>query len=227
MRFAAASARDALVALALLALLAGLATPARAEQAAPLTFQALLARFAAMPGLEARFREERRIALLAAPLVSEGTLHFAPPGSLLRRVTSPAAQSVLIRDGVLSFNDGGRAGQLDLAANPTMRPMVESFGYLLGGDEAALRRVYDVRFSLRPADGAETWEAVLTPRPQELRRLLRDVRVRGVGVAVEELLVREASGDETLTTFTAVNPARRYTPAEQARLFSLPGSSGP
>lgn len=224
MRFAAACARDALAALALLS---ALAAPARAEPGPPLTFQALLARFAAMPGLEARFREERRIALLAAPLVSEGTLHFSPPGSLLRRTTSPTPQSVLIRGGQLAFSEGGRTGQLDLSANATVRPMVESFGHLLAGDEAALRRIYDVRFSLRPADGPEAWEAALTPRSPELRRLLAEVRVRGRGVALEELRVREATGDETLTTFTAVDPARRYTPAEQARLFTLPGSPAP
>jgi hypothetical protein len=223
---AAAFARDALVALALFAFVAAAPAQARAEEA--LTFERLLTRFADMPGLEARFREERRIALLEAPLVSEGTLHFSPPGSLLRRVTSPSPQTVLIRDGRLTYSDGGQTGQLDLAANATLRHIVESFGYLLSGDGAALRRLYDVRFSARAAGSSPGgWEVVLTPRPQDLRRVLNEVRVRGDGVAVEELLVREATGDETLTTFTAVDPARRYTPAEQARLFNLPGASGP
>jgi hypothetical protein len=228
MRFVAAFARDAIVALAVLT---STPAPARAEAPATLTFPALLARFAAMPGLEARFREERRIALLAAPLVSEGVLLFSPPGSLLRRITTPAPQTVLIRDGQLTYSDGDRTGRLDLGANPTVRQVVESFGYLLAGDEAALRRLYDVRFALRPGAGAgpgmEAWEVALTPRPPALRRVLREVRLRGAGVALEEMRVLETTGDETWTTFTAVDAARRYSPAERARVFSLPAPPAP
>ncbi len=49
---------------------------------APMTLDQLLARFAGMSGLSAKFREEKRMALLAAPLVNEGILYFAPKGRL-------------------------------------------------------------------------------------------------------------------------------------------------
>jgi len=43
---------------------------------------ALLARFAKAPGIYARFREEKHLAMLQVPLVNEGTIHFTPPGRL-------------------------------------------------------------------------------------------------------------------------------------------------
>src|SRR5689334_3239312 len=56
------------------------------EAAVAIDATGLLRAFSGMPGLEARFREEKRIALLARPLTSEGRLFFTHPGLLLRRV---------------------------------------------------------------------------------------------------------------------------------------------
>lgn len=195
----------------------------RAEEAQrSISLSSLLARFAAMPGLEARFHEEKNIALLEAPLVSEGSLHFAPPGMLLRQIRSPAPSTVLISEGQLRFSDGRRSGQVDLSANPTVRHFVESFVLLLAGDEVALTMLYDITISQHDPGDSESWELVLVPRPQSMRRVLRDVRLRGSGVVLQEMHVREVSGDETVTTFSDVNPARSYTEAERARLFRVP-----
>lgn len=195
----------------------------RAEEAQrSVSLSSLLARFAAMPGLEARFHEEKHIALLEAPLVSEGSLHFAPPGMLLRQIRSPSSSTVLIRDGQLRFSDGRRSGQVDLDANPTVRHFVESFVLLLAGDEAALRVLYNITISQRDPSDDESWELVLVPRPRPMRHVLREVRLHGRGVVLQEMRVREVSGDETVTSFTDVNPARSYSEAERTRLFRVP-----
>ena len=94
---------DSLV-LRLVLLLAFAAGSARAE--VTITRAELLERFRKVPGLYARFREEKRIALLVDPLVSEGTLHFVPPERLAKHVLQPAKSSVLIDGGVLRFRRG-------------------------------------------------------------------------------------------------------------------------
>ena len=48
------------------------------ERDAP-ELEALVRRFAAMPGLSARFEEEKRLSMLRAPLKSEGTLSLRAP----------------------------------------------------------------------------------------------------------------------------------------------------
>src|SRR5262249_34114382 len=68
--------------------------------AAPPTLAALLEGFRTMPGFEARFEEEKTLALLAAPLKSRGRLYFAPPATLLRRVEAPDPHDILIREQV-------------------------------------------------------------------------------------------------------------------------------
>jgi hypothetical protein len=95
-----------------LAIVAGIAaSPASAETVAPVeahtpaaappTLAALLEGFQTMPGFEARFEEEKTLALLAVPLRSRGRLYFAPPSTLLRRVESPDPHDILIREQVV------------------------------------------------------------------------------------------------------------------------------
>ena len=54
-------------------------------------------------------------------------------------------------------------------------------------------------------------------------KMIKELELRGSGLNLNELDVRETSGDWTRTTFTNVDLDRRYTPAEQAKLFTLPG----
>ncbi len=204
--------------LAATAVALALAAPARAgAEAGPPTVAGLLAELAALPGLEARFREEKRIALLVSPLVSEGTIHFAPPGRMARHTTSPAPASVVVSDGALSFGAGGEAERIDLASSPTVRLFVESFVAILAGDRAALERMYAI--TIAPA--GEGWELRLLPRPAPMRRVIREVRVAGRGAVIERIHVLEVSGDETVTTFSGVDTARRYSEAEARRVFRV------
>ncbi|MEM9195672.1 MAG: outer membrane lipoprotein carrier protein LolA, partial [Myxococcota bacterium] len=84
-----------------------LGTPAEGQDET-LSLDRLLEGFSEMPGLSARFREEKRIALLAVPLRSEGEIHFAPPGKLLRRVNQPTESAALIEGDTLTLVSGGR-----------------------------------------------------------------------------------------------------------------------
>ncbi len=212
-------------ALCVLLLGSALAQPApRAPDAgvhAALTLDALLARLAASPGFEARFREEKRIALLAAPLVSEGEIRYAAPARFVRRTTSPAPAVMLLDGRDLRASDGRTTDRMDLDANPVVRQFVDGFMAVVRGDRAALERSYSLSF--RPVDPArpEAWELTLVPRSEALRRVIRDLRMRGEGASLASMTVREASGDEGETTFTQVNPSRRYSPAELARYFRL------
>lgn len=204
---------------AVLMLLAGGAVvgggaPARAQGG----LDGLLAKFRAMPGLEARFHEEKHIALLAAPLESDGVLRFAPPAHLLRRVTSPSPSTLLVDGDTLRIREGDETRSLDLSASPPVRAFVESFRALLAGDRAALEAHFRLRFE--PGEG-EAWRLTMRPRDRSLARAVERIAVEGRGVVLERLVVSEASGDRSVTTFRAVDAQRRYTKAELERLFRL------
>lgn len=194
---------------------------APAANPAPVTLDALLARFRALPGLSARFHEEKRIQLLVAPLVSEGTLDYAPPSRMVRRTTSPAPSTALIDGAQLRFSDGSGQQSLDMNAMPVVRQFVDSLVAVVAGDRAALERAYAMDFRVPDAAQPERWTLTLRPRAPALQRVFREVALRGDGVALSAMTVRETNGDETETTFRDVNPARRYTAEERSRVFRL------
>jgi len=187
---------------------------------APATIDAMMEQLSRMPGLSARYREEKRIALLAVPLVDEGTIHFTPPAKLVRHCLRPERVSVLIEGSRLTM--GGPSGResVDLGSNPVLRSFVEGFVHLLAGDRAELERSNRIRYE-PAADGS--WRVSLEPRQRAVRHFIRYVRVCGRGLVIERLDVAETSGDESVTTFTNVDTSRRYTRAEISRIFRVPG----
>lgn len=212
------SSTRTLLALALAAL-ATLPTAASAQDAPAL--DALLARFAALPGLEAHFVEEKRVALLAVPMRSEGQIYFAHPGRLMRRVERPDPSQALISEGQLTMRAGGRTQQIAISENPVLRGFVDSFRAVLAGDREQLLRFYRAELTARPDDGDDAWTLVLHPRSPELRQFLRVITLRGVGVRIESMHMVEDNGDETRTEFRDVRTDRRFSNAEARRIFSI------
>lgn len=193
---------------------------ASAGRAAPPTpLEDLLARFKAMPGLEAQFREEKRFAMLDAPLVSEGALHFAPPGRLARHTTTPVRSTVLIDGDRLAFGDERGQSEIDLAQKPVVRLFVDAFVKLLAGDQAALERLFAAEHTALPDDA---WTLVLLPKVSPMKGIIERLELRGAGLVLDRMRLLEVGGDETITTFSRVDAERRYTPEEAARLFRLP-----
>jgi hypothetical protein len=186
-----------------------------------LTLDDLLARFRAIPGLFARYREEKHIALLAQPLVSEGTVHFAPPRRVARHSVAPSPSSVVYDGASLRFGDEAGEQRIDVGANPVVRAFVDSFVDVLAGDRAALDHAFVVDFRVSDPAHPERWELSLVPRSVDLLAILREMRFAGDGVVVSRMVVREASGDEGVTTFSAVDAAHRYSSAEAARVFRV------
>ena len=45
--------------------------------------------------------------------------------------------------------------------------------------------------------------------------------LKGTGIALQTLVVQEASGDRTVTTFSGVNTARKYNKAEEKKYFGI------
>lgn len=200
---------------AALAQMAGLVV---AFEPQPQALDTLLEKFRQMPGLEARFREEKRIALLAIPLVSEGRLYFARPARLARHTLAPEKSSVLIDGRTLSFGDGQTREEVDLEANPVVRDFVSSFPLILEGDGEALLKTWKIEIS----GSLESWEMTLQPTSEPIKKTIREMNLRGKGAVIEWMKVVETTGDETITTFSEINPLRRFSETEIDRIFRLP-----
>ncbi|MCB9506415.1 MAG: outer membrane lipoprotein carrier protein LolA [Myxococcales bacterium] len=189
--------------------------PTAAPEAPASSLDALLDAFAAMPGLEARFVEEKTIGLLAVPLVSEGTLYFTRPGLLYRRVESPSPAEVRITPTTLEFFDGVSRETVDLAARPDVRLFVQSLVWILAGDRAALGGAFDASYTV---DG-DRWTARFAPKVAPMNELIEAIELSGVGRGVATITVRETSGDVAVTRIVDANPARVFSSDERVRLF--------
>jgi outer membrane lipoprotein-sorting protein len=190
------------------------------SSAQPPTLEALMKGMAGAPGVVARFREQKQLALLSEPLESRGTLYFVPPNRLSRETTSPSETRLVIDGDRFFFRDAAGSQAMDLSASPIAREYVSNFIVLFNGDLDALRRRYEPDFH---AD-ANGWQLVLRPRGKPLSDFIERVTLVGRGRALDRMELVEAGGDRTTTWFEDVRTDRAFTDAELARIFSEPAA---
>lgn len=185
------------------------------------TLDRLLAAFKTLPGLTATFKEEKRIALLAEPLVNEGTIHFAPPLRMVRHTTKPSPSTVLIDETRLQVSDGARTESIPLDRHPVVRQLVNGFLPVLRGDRKALEKHYTVTFTLVDRK-AERWKLKLVPRGGAMAKVIKAIAFQGKALVFTTMQIDEVGGDSTVTTFSKVDVTKRFTAAELKTVFRLP-----
>jgi outer membrane lipoprotein-sorting protein len=215
MRSSLASARRAAALAAVV--LAGAAAATGPEAKAPDSLAALLARFRALPGLEAHFHEVKKLVLLKAPLITEGTIHYAPPDRLARLTTRPAPSSLIVDAHQVSFGDADGSQSIPLEGNPVVRLFVDAFVKVLAGDRTALEHI----FAIELRDSAKGWVMTLSPRLAPMTDVIERIVLEGRGTVLSRMVIREKEGDETVTSFSSVDVERRYAPEEKARIFGV------
>jgi hypothetical protein len=186
----------------------------------PTDARTLLRALASVEGLEARFVEHKKLALLRAPLRSEGRLYFMRPGHLARIVDSPATSVVRIGPDSLEVEDGAGTQQFDLRSRPDIKMFVESFVHVVAGNHEALASTYELGFEA-PKGPDGTWLLTLEPARKPLSDLVERLEIRGRGYEVATIRVLETRGDFTEITLESVDPRRRFSAEDRRRLFGL------
>ncbi|MBL8947436.1 MAG: outer membrane lipoprotein carrier protein LolA [Myxococcales bacterium] len=181
----------------------------------------LLTMLRAVPGVTAKYREEQHIALLTAPLVSRGTMHFAPPGRLAKHQSEPAIARTVVADGRLAFADAYGRDELELAKNPVVSLFVDSFLSVLAGDVEAIERAWYVGYAAETEGDPRAWVLTLRPRGEATARLVEHLSIRGREAVVSRIEIIERGGDRTVTTLSDVDVARRWGADELAQVFSV------
>lgn len=180
--------------------------------------RAVLAQFAKVEALSAHFHEEKHMALLAQPLRSEGTLHYAKPRLLVRHTERPHASTVLLRGDTLSFGDDKHQESLALSSQPALGVLVDTFVSVLAGDLTALTRAADVSSEAGAHGG---FRIRVTPKDAKVKRLVRAMTFEGQGARLSRMELLDANGDTTITTFSEVTVHKPASAAEQARIFRI------
>jgi hypothetical protein len=174
---------------------------------------ALLARIARPAPASVDYAEVRFSKLLTVPVVTTGRLDYAGVDEFAKHVATPYREDLYVeRDEVRVERPGQAPRRIPLQRAPELRGLLTSFGALLGGDRAALERVFTLAVSNGAGDG---WRLTLTPRDARVRSRMKGVDVVGRGDAPRCLTVRQADGTTSTMLF-----------AELAR-DAFPSSFGP
>lgn len=190
------------------------------ERPRPADGKTLLACFARMPGLEATYTEEKKLALLALPLKSKGRILFLPPGHLFRAVEAPEPATLRITPDELRTEDRDGKQSIDLRRSDNLRVFITALVQVFAGDEAALQKAFTVTYA-PVADSKNGWTLELLPKEQSLQRMMKSLQLRGVGETVTAILVVDPNGDRTTTTIVTADVARTFDAAEKKRWFGI------
>jgi hypothetical protein len=181
-------------------LLVALALAGTAGRAAALELGELLHGMASAPGVQARFHETKEIALLSAPIESEGEIVFVPPRRFARITTQPAATRFVVDGDRLLFRDQAGEQRLSVAGSRTARAVVENFIVLWTGDAEGLAARYTMAFS---SEGSH-WRLGLEPRDAAVAAVIARVLLVGDGPQLLEMTLEEPNGDRSVTRFREV-----------------------
>jgi outer membrane lipoprotein-sorting protein len=187
-------------------------------RAQDVTLESVLAEFAKVSALSAHFREEKRMALLSVPLISEGDIYYERPRRLARHTKVPAASSVVLDGAELSFGDAQHRESMGVDAHPALRVLVDTFVSVLSGAKERLLAMADVKLE---KVGARGFKILVTPKEPNVLKLVKSMTFEGEGSALTKMELLDANGDRSVTTFSSVKPQAAFSPDQVKRLFRV------
>ena len=146
----------------------------------------------------ASFVEKKYISVLDKPVESSGELLYTAPDRLEKRTFKPKPESLLIEDGSLTVERGKRRMVLRMADYPELAAFTESIRGTLAGDQAALRRVYNLDL-----DGSEErWMLTLRPMETKMLSVVQRIRIGGIRSEVRTVEIEQADRDRSFMVIT-------------------------
>ena len=120
----------------------------------------LMQQFSQANPADTRFREEKQLALLQAPLVLEGTLSYRAPDYLKKEILVPEHSLFEISGDSLHIETGGERRTLSLDSHPLIRVFAESWRAILSGNGTTLEQHFETGLT----GDREHWTLRLVPR---------------------------------------------------------------
>lgn len=189
---------------ALLALIVW-AMPAHADD----LLDAILKRLSEPRVVRAQFVQERALADLERPFLSRGRIVVSREQGVLWQVDSPVKLALAFTPSQII--ETGSDGTRRLRAQG--RSVETQIGRVLRGILASDAETLRTNFDATAAGSPERWTIRLAPRPREMARVLREIRLAGSG-HLEMIEVEETSGSQTTLRMRAVVVADRLEPGE-------------
>jgi hypothetical protein len=162
------------------------------------TLQQLMQELAQRKHGEVNYQETDYLAVLERPLKSSGVLIYDAPDHLEKRTLQPKQQSLILEGDELTVRRGRRTYRLQLSAYPQVAPLIDAVRDTLAGNEAALEKVFKVRFT----GTAEDWQLELVPLDEDMARKVRRVQIGGAHDQIRSVEILQVGGDRSVMTLS-------------------------
>lgn len=196
----------------------GDAPPATLVSGEPVRGSALDAVFAhlKLDRLSCAFSDEKRVALLARPLKSSGTIVFDAGKGVARTTHKPKFQQVVVTTTTIKIRTDKKTEEIPLGKSKDLKAFALIVPTLLRGDRAELERSFEI--GLYGSD-KDWWALAFTPKTDSLRKLVKTVIVFGRKTELVSLQVAEANGDSSTTRLTNILENEAVPATEIAKAF--------
>ena len=211
--------RIVLVLCSLVAALALLPTVTHA-QTKDTSLDRLLSDFSNTKTLTAEFVEVKRMTLLTQPLRSTGTILFKHPNALRRNTTKPLPSSWTIVDDAVQLVEDGVIQTISLKGQKSATALIDALVGVLSGDPSRLKKNHKLAFT--PESKTSEWQLILKPKHVGERLVFSEMTIRGRGVVLASLVVKESNGDVATTTFNSVKTNIRLTEEQTPVIVTKP-----
>lgn len=166
--------------------------------------------------IRAQFVQERLITDMTRPTVSRGRIVVSQRDGLLWRIDSPVTLTLAFTP--TEIIETGPDGVRRLRAQG--RNVETQIGRVMRGILAADVETVRTAFEAAASGSMERWTIRLAPRPREMARVLREIRLAGTN-RLESIEVEETSGNLTTIRMRQFSVADSLAPEELA-LFKAP-----
>ncbi|MBV8624799.1 MAG: outer membrane lipoprotein carrier protein LolA [Herbaspirillum sp.] len=174
--------------------------------------QAALAKPAVMCG---RFDQTKQLSGIKKPLQSHGRFCVLKDRGILWQTLQPFPNTLRItRESIVQMQDGRVAMKLDAQQEPVVKMINSVLFSLLAGDLSQLDSLFELDGTLR--DGH--WQVALKARQPALAKAIGDISLEG-SAYVEKVLMKEAGGDRTEISFSAIKTGDAAITAQEGAMF--------
>lgn len=188
-------------------------TPAKGAALDPVFKQFVVER------LSCKFSEEKKIALLARPLKSTGTIYFDREKGIARTVITPKPQQVVLTRTTLKIRTAKKTEEIPLDKSKDLKAFALIFPTLLRGERAELEKSFEI--GLYGSD-KDWWALSFSPKTKSLEKMVKRVVVYGKKTEAFSLQIVEANGDTTDTRLTDIVRDKAVPDSEIATAFGAP-----
>lgn len=197
---------------------------AQAQAAGPVTLETVIKKIQEQQKrtatLQADFRQEKELALLAKPEISSGTFIYSRPSNVLWTYTSPKKVQMVIADGVMTtyFAELGKAERVDVK-----RFEDRIFKYMgASGAIEELARYFDFTFS--DSKSKPVYMLHLTPKNRTVSKRVKSIKlwIDKSTYLTSKIEYVEGDGDVTRYEFTNIRINEPVPPSRFA--LTLPSS---